>query len=274
MSWLKTAGRVLRLVCVAAPATFAVAAVLVPSSSAEGAYLTGFTGNTQPGHVSPPNQLSGVTGTVSFAVFDRSGGTAGDTFGTGLANFDGRYTGGVNSPNTLDTGAKYLYLFETTNNGPNADAFPVSTNSVAWVPGRATSWGSFAGTVFRSPVLGNPAGFYMESPPSTTGVVGSVVAAGTGKAPYVNPGSTSLRAFYAAPGPGELTTGQNSILWGYTSNSAPVFGSTSLQDGGTSADGIAPTVSTAIVAEPPAALALGLGLPLAGLLFRRRTARG
>jgi hypothetical protein len=273
MSWLKTAGRLVRLACVLVPAMIAAPGVLVPPSSAEGAYLSEFTGNTQPGHVSPPNQLNGVTGTVSFAVFDRTGGTAGDTFGTGLADFDSRFTGGVGSSDSLDTSAKYLYLFQTTNNGPNADAFPVSTNSVAWLPGRATSWGSFAGTVFTSPVLGNPAGFYMESPPSTTGVVGAVVATGTGKAPYLNPGSTSLRAFYAAPGPGELTTGQNSILWGYTSNSAPVFGSTSLQDGGTSADGIAPTTSTAIVPEPPAALALALGLPLAGLLFRRRSAR-
>src|SRR5438270_13865846 len=96
--------------------------------------LRRYTGYTRPG--SPPDQVSregkityvaaepderkkAIGGTVYFTVLDRAKGIEGDTWGTGSKNFDlafvrGKEWEGGPSPE-LDTGARFLYLYQTVN---------------------------------------------------------------------------------------------------------------------------------------------------------------
>ncbi|HWE38521.1 MAG TPA: hypothetical protein VG406_18265, partial [Isosphaeraceae bacterium] len=65
---------------------------LAAAAPAGADFVAGEAGNTQP-HVTNP--APGVGGTIDFAVYDRTGGTAGDVFGTGVANFDALFSGGL-----------------------------------------------------------------------------------------------------------------------------------------------------------------------------------
>jgi hypothetical protein len=113
-------------------------------------------------------------GTVYFMVLERVGGgavadrDAGDTWGTGMGDFDGRFTPGRNfdggvSPR-LDTKAKYLYLYQIVNDRglePQAIA-PAGFNAVRAEdlagfglkllvdPRYITSWGHFQGSAFNA----------------------------------------------------------------------------------------------------------------------------
>jgi len=260
MTWLRHSGHASRRFVL--PAVLALGAVLA-TAPARAAFIAADSGNTQPYHTVPG---PGVGGTVNFAVFDRTGGTATDPFGTGISNFTSLFTAASGS-SAFDANAQFLYLYQTVNNGPSAGAFPISTNSVFVNPTLVTSYGSFTGTKFSTTVLGTPAGF---SDPSTGQVPTSPVVLQSGQsgltAPTVILGSTSFRALF---GP-ELAAGAQSVLYGYTSNSAPIFVNTGLIDGGTTADGRAPS---AAVPEPSAVVLSLIGLPF-GLLLRRRVSRG
>jgi len=245
------------------PAFVALSAVMA-TAPARAAFVTEFSGNTQPYHTVPG---PGVGGTVNFAVLDRTGGTPGDTFGTGIANFDALFVAAAGS-GALDTSAQYLYLYQTVNNGPSAAAFPISTNTVAVTPGFLTSFGTFTGTSFSTTVVGVPAGF---SDPSAvqTGASPSIVSGQNGLGtPTVILGETSLRALFNP----ELMAGGKSILWGYTSDRRPDIGQTGLIDGGTTSNGRVPTATFPPVPEPSAVVLSLIGLPI-GLLLRRRAAR-
>src|SRR6266404_5694044 len=58
-------------------------------------------------------------GTVYFAVFKNTGTVEGDTFGTGMANFDAKFEAGRSFRDTMspryDRKAKYLYLYQVVN---------------------------------------------------------------------------------------------------------------------------------------------------------------
>jgi len=198
----------------------------------EAASIAAFTGSvflTEPGN---------VDGTVNYAVYDHTTGSAvGDYWGTGNGVlFDASFVASLLSPaldNGALTGARYLYLYQTVNNGP-ATAVEISQNTASIVPANLTSWGYF--------VLG-----------------GGTVA------PLVSKGPSSLKATYD-PNTG-LTDGQSSLWWGYTSNVAPVWGSTSIQDGGRSVDGAAPQAAP----EPASVVMLGIGISgMFGYGWRRR----
>jgi hypothetical protein len=79
-----------------------------------------------------PAGLPFTDGTFNFAVYKNNGGPGNDVFGTGFANLD---TSGVTSHNSkstslgpsatapFDTHAKYLYVYQISNNGPGIDFF-------------------------------------------------------------------------------------------------------------------------------------------------------
>jgi hypothetical protein len=259
MTWLRLTGRKVRPALL--PVVVAVAAAMV-GTPARAAYLASFSGNTQPYHNNV--QGPGVGGTVNFAVYDTTGGSAGDTWGTGVANFNSLFTAAAGS-GALDTTAKYLYVYQTVNNGPSAGSFPISVNAVLVNPALVTSYGTFTGSSFSATVLGSPAGFGNPAA-DTTGATPGITTGQSGlNAPTVGLRTTSLVAIFSP----EIAANSKSNLWAYTSNAAPIFAQTGLLDGGTTADGRVPTA----VPEPSAALLSLIGLPFGLLLWRRLAGR-
>lgn len=144
-------------------------------------------------------------GTVYFVVFKNTGLFEGDTFNTGLANFDGRFETGRSHRDTMSPGidrkAKYLYLYQIVNDrsldsrvtqvagaksnegiinplfAPNETKLPVTEDIANFSlkllvdPRYITSWGHF-----------HDAGFAAEVPDiDTTGkVIRNVVDDGKG----------------------------------------------------------------------------------------------
>ncbi|HSV13276.1 MAG TPA: hypothetical protein VLI90_03405 [Tepidisphaeraceae bacterium] len=236
---------------VVAGAAVITAAVL--SSAAPAAVITGFSGNTQPSH----NGTDSAT--VNFAVFDRTGGTAGDTFDTGLSGFDSLFVAGSSSA-ALDTSAKYLYLYQTVANGDTNT--PVFQNTVGVVQPLVSSFGSFTGTKFSTTVLGTPAGFGNTSPASV-GATPVILSGQSGlTSGSISDGASSVKALYLT----EVPVGGASTLWGYTSNYAPALGNTAILET-TGANGTAATA----VPEPTAAF--GAVVAAIGLCTGRRKRR-
>ncbi len=219
--------------------------------AARASFVTGGAGNTQ------PYNASGASATIDFAVFNRTGGTAGDTFGTGTTNFNSFFATGVGS-GAFDTTAQFLYLYETVAIGPGSSS-GVDVNTVAAKPGLVTSYGDFTGAEFSTQVLGTPAGYANPSNASTDGTP-AILGGQTGlDAPFVFLGSTSLQAQFFT----ELASGQASTLWGYTSNSPMSFGSTAILSGSASgANGLVPTAATP---EPSSFAMITVCALLAGL---------
>jgi hypothetical protein len=215
--------------------------LLLGAPRADAGYLLPFTGNTFPVNGGP-----GVAGHVNFIVLDHTGGVAGDTFGTGIAGFDSHFIAGTGS-GPLDTAAQFLYLFQTVNDGANL--LTISANSVQVMSASVTSHGFFRGTSFSNngvatsaggPYLGPFPG--ISAPPGdpsghVVGGLPGVILSGSGLGPTTTLlGAGSVSALY----PGGLTQGAISNIWGYTTNLAPLFVGTSIQDSGTSAQGSVP----------------------------------
>jgi hypothetical protein len=245
---------------------------------ASAGFLTG--GNTFPSSPGPPG--TGVDGHVNFAVFDTSGGSAGDTWGTGLAGFDAAFVAGILASPALDTTAKYLYLYQTVNDGSNANV--ISTNSVSVdAVSFVTSWGHFSAVGFTQtppgtltaaggPYVGGTsaaAGSATVASPIFIGAGGGVAASGVAQTPTAisNTGLSIAALFFGDL----LAAGEVSAVWGYTSNHGPIRSATGIIDGGTVAQG---TVLVAGLPEP-ASLAVWAGLlSVAGLVgFRSRRAK-
>ena len=250
-------------------AALAVLAVFAVATPARAGFLTGFSGNTAPASTLYPG--AGVAGVVNFTVLDRTGGVAGDSFGTGVSSFNSLFAAGTAS-GAFDSTAKYLYLFETYNNGVNGTSYPVSQNTVfiSSPMVNVTSFGTFTGAAFSSSILGVQAAYGNPSG-VTTGVTPVIVTGSLGRTPEVGLGSSSILALYKFGTNLELQAGQHSILWGYTSNIGPILATTSIQDGGTSGVGFAPS---AAVPEPWAFLSMAIGLPALGLALRSRRGSG
>ena len=240
--------RGLRLAALASVATLL-------SGSAFAGSISAFSGNTQP---SKPVSSGGPdSATVNFAVYDRTSGVAGDTFGTGVAGFDGLFAAGSTSP-ALDTSASYLYLYQTVANGDQNNS--IFQNTVGVPSAFVTSFGSFTGTKFSTTVLGTPAGFANPSSASTpatpTILSGQSGLTGFTAGNSVDKGSSSLKADFFGS---EVPINGASVLWGYTSNAGPGIGNTAILE----TTGAGGAVATA-VPEPTAAIGavmlLGLGM--------------
>jgi len=257
--------------------SFFVAAVFAAGSATpqlDAGYLASFTGNTFPSNSTGASPLRGNDGHVNFAVLDHSGGTPGDTWGTGLANFDSIFSASVGSA-SLDTSAAYLYLFQTINDGVKTG--DIARNTVEVDAGLVTSYGKFSGVGFTTNGVPTAPGI----PLGVSALPGNPSSASVGA---LNPGvslqgsltsplsvnldpSGVLSAVYSAFGP-ELISGHKSIIWGYTSNSAPGFANTGILDG-VAANGTVPY--NAITPEPASFAMLGFGLlTLVGCNYRRK----
>ncbi|MGN6367835.1 MAG: hypothetical protein ACTHN5_06200 [Phycisphaerae bacterium] len=239
--------------------TFAAAALLsLAAAPAMASSIAAFSGNTQPAN-------GGDAATINFAVYSNSG-TAGDAFGTGLANFDSLFAPGSSSSG-FDASAAYLYLYQTV--ATNA----VFENTVGVTPSKVTSFGTFTNTSFSTNVLGTAAGFGNTSSASTPAT--PVIVSQTGlDTPNIFDGSSSVQAFFFSYPSAELAAGHKTVLWGYTSNYAPIIGNTAIIDAA-GANGQAATAGPTLVPLPDAFLTglstLG-GLALLAKLRRPATA--
>jgi hypothetical protein len=248
-------------------AALAVAALAIVSSSAKASVEPGFAGNTH-----PVFSATGAQGFIDFAVYDRTGGTVGDSFNTGIAGIDTALTAaGFN----ITSG--FLYLFQNVNKDTD-----ISQSTVAAVMANVTGHGQltgdgFTGVTFASPTFNAAAAPGNPSP----AVTGGTPTISTGSLTLVSPtavtvGGTSVQATFGTNL--DATNGQVSTLWGYTSNNAPVMPNNgSLQDNGTSAVGTVPSNSGGLtsVPEPSSLVVAGIGaLGMLGFGLRRRKAQG
>jgi len=112
-----------------------------------------------------------IGGTVYYLVLQRTG-DEGDTWGTGIYNFNERFVEGKNFKNkfspALDAQAKYLYLYQIVNDrgldpvpggvkfaaGEDLNVVPIAGSALRIVvdPRYITSWGHFKGTGFNARV--------------------------------------------------------------------------------------------------------------------------
>jgi hypothetical protein len=269
-TWEGLSVKRLILFCLATALSIALGA-----QRAEAGFLLPFTGNTFPSNLAP----GAVDGHVEFTVLDHTGGTPGDSFGTGLPGFDGFFVPGAGS-GAFSTASKFLYLFQTVNDGVNANG--ISNNTVQ-LSGPITSFGAFLSTTFTQ--FGAPAGgpanylgaFGASAPPGVAGVSSGHSATGPPQAPgaaisvttdfplLVFPASGSLQANFALVT--GLIAGHESVLWGYTSDLAPSFGNTGITDHGSVANGSVPTN----VPEPASLVLAAFGaLGFVGYARRKR----
>jgi hypothetical protein len=260
----------------------AVGLLTLGALNAQAGLVTDFAGNTQPVFTNAVGSPTGVAGFINFAVFDRTGGTPGDSFDTGVPNADAILSGAGFHPNDA-----YLYLFQVTNRLTNpltgGAAPPISTSTVHVTSGGVDGFGSLAGigAAFNGTPLkggdpgvtfGPPAPAGNQSFPPTTGVSGASASFTTTltTASVTEPTPTSLLASFVAAG--TILAGGQSAIFGYTSNLPPAFTTGSLQDDGTSAVG---TIPGAAVPEPSSIVMLASAVSVgAVLLLRRRAKRG
>jgi hypothetical protein len=94
---------------------------------------------------------NGLGGTIYFAIFDLASGTADDTWGTGIKGFNASFRPGLDfagdSSPSLDTSARYLYLYQVVND--RGTETPVRSTVLKLSNAESlTSWGHFAGYSF------------------------------------------------------------------------------------------------------------------------------
>jgi hypothetical protein len=115
--------------------------------------LEQFTGYTRPGStaasrsaVKPAGVVAegAIGGTIYFMVLDRTEGTKGDAWGTGVSNFDGNFVPARDSNGkALYTGARYLYLYQVINDSGRTGRIQTATIRLLVPPDLITSWGHF-----------------------------------------------------------------------------------------------------------------------------------
>jgi hypothetical protein len=260
-------------------AVLGLALLLGAGTPAQASLMVG--GNTRPQFQPGGN---GVDGFVDFGVYNTAGGSAGDTYGTGLAGIDAAILAGFGAP--AGTGS-FLYLYEISN---KSSSFGIAAGSLPGDSSSVLAFGTLAGKSFNDAAgpasSTNPFGT-AASPgdPSaiSTGVTSpGIVVNGAVITPLVSSGGGSVNAFFF---PTSLSTGQTSALFGYMSKMAPSLALASIQGGGASGGtGAAGTVEGApavplqtsppsTVPEPSTLALFGLGtLGLAGWRLRRQHA--
>jgi len=262
----------------------AVGLLALGALNAQAGLVTDFAGNTQPVFTNLAGNPTGVAGFINFAVFDRTGGTPGDSFATGVPNADNILSAAGFHPNDA-----YLYLFQVTDRLTNpltgGPAPPISTSTEHVTSGGVDGFGSLAGigAKFNGALLqggdpgvtfGTPAAAGNTSPAVTgvSGASGSVGTSGLTTASVSLLTPTSLLANFLQPDGLVIPAGGQSDIFGYTSNLPPAFTTGSLQDDGTSAVGTIPGAvpePSSIVMIATAAVSVGAVLSL-----RRRAKRG
>jgi len=281
-----------------------VAAVMVAPAAARADYLTGFTGFSV-----VPNATSSTIpdGVVNLAVYDNQSGVQGKNFlndiGTSKTTVQGLDGTGTS---TIDTSARYVYLFEVVNTSNSSTNQPITGLNIQVDPNYVTGFGVLKNQVFaESGTLLGPGGTNTRldgatadvgtpangttTPLGGSGNVNLVsAAAAVNDLSNVQAGIISTSLFQqptppllgfklnvGTPSATDLTTGYSTILF-FTSNVAPVFrlGATASTDstGGT-VFAIGQVPSPNPTPEPGTMALLAFGLPLAGVGYRRLRAR-
>jgi len=266
-----------------------------PAPSARAEFLADFSGNTSVTSTGP--NTTKLDGVYNFAVLNRTGGTSGDTFGTGLSNFDSYFNAGTGSGG-LNTSAKYLYLFEVVNS-PSGKALIQQVMTSLYHASDITSWGSFYSLTQEGEVTGvgfkdnkgaigvppdTASGNYFGSDTLTfdgvahTGVTNPgvmILADGSSVTPLdVFMDGNNLRTVFSISNePNQLANNSRSVLIGFTSDFDPTMGSFNMRNSSSTPStiyGAAPIPNP----EPSAQVLAGVGV--AGLLgvalCRRRSA--
>jgi hypothetical protein len=229
-------------------------ALLLGSGRARAEFLSSFSGNTNPTDSSSVSQRN-LDGTYNFGVLDRTtGGVAGDVFGAVTnydkpvnspdryaANFDSKFVPGSGS-GALDTSARYLYLFQIVNNGPNTNALQKAISYIGDAS-LITSWGYFGAGTSKVGLnngqgqvtyyndfatQGNTGNFAPDALATTNAVKPGVVSIAKGDGngnidPGIRPVTVTLvgNDLVTTFGGGELANDHRSVLIGFTSNHAP-----------------------------------------------------
>lgn len=275
-------------------AAVAIAVLIVSRAGARADIIMPTSGNTNAGGT--------ASATFDFAVYNQNNGTVNDPYNTGI-NFAANnifFSPGTTSQATLDTGAKYLYLYEIVNNNPsppnpalNSVTIPVNASIVtsygflqAFDPANSTivpvifqdrqgtvgpgaqvtnNFGTDGGT-FAPAALPNTG--VLLNPPSTaiaidtSGDPHSYLFSSTNVA--LNPVANTLTAGFDAPG---LVPAGYTTLLAFTSNFGPAFVlDTAAGAGETLASGFAPTA----VPEPQSIVLALIGLPALALAIRHQ----
>ena len=218
---------------------FGLGLTLASAQVARADYLEGATGYTTmkdraTGELSP--------GYISFAVLDRGHGGFGDTWATGLQYFNRRFVAGTDSFGTasapLDNAARYLYIYQVSNNGPR-DAFRFATIPIVVPLQYITSWGFFRNAGFgddddmrgtsQRVCATNPFGVLDRAAPPGSAVLNVYYPTALSIENGANPGLTpdevlltasSLRASFVET-PGMLAPDKSSVIFGFTSDLPP-----------------------------------------------------
>jgi hypothetical protein len=199
-------------------AVTALLALVSCAATAQATIVASYSGNTRAKAENPPHQDA----TVNYAVFER-GGTPGDTFGTGLANFDSLFTPGV-SPHMFDISAQYLYLYQNVNDGSNGNTLFQFGLTV----GEITSLGVWprvladdGGVINGSNPFGRNTTDFLKAAPANLGVNGGRVS---GTQPHIVPNSNSMSYNDTEIGATfNLAANQTLALIGFTSNRPPAL---------------------------------------------------
>jgi hypothetical protein len=123
----------------------------VASSPCHAGIIGPDSGNTAAGNVGAT-----IQGTINFAVYSNIGSPSQDVFGTGYKDSLGRqnldakdFTGynantagkGASAGAGFDASAKYLYMYQVTNNGQTTSRLPITNVVIPLNPSQVTSFG-------------------------------------------------------------------------------------------------------------------------------------
>jgi hypothetical protein len=236
---------------------------MLGSTEATAGLIASFSGNTQP---LITTSTGTTTGFINFAVFDRSGGTIGDSYDTGNPGANALLLAAG-----LHTTDSFLYLFQAVNTGDDIASASVSVlRANVLSDGALTSLsfaqvtGGSAATSFLGPLAASPGNISPAVTGATTTEAMTRTAPGTVAPSLLTLNANSLVATFSPSFDG---LGTMSTIFGYTSDFAPAFGNGSLQDSGIAANGVVPT---AAVPEPSSLVMAAIGAACLTWYGRRR----
>ena len=244
-----------------------------PADHANGAFITTAVGNTNMDFFPDFPGFGGVDGTVNFAVLDRAGTTSGDSWGTGFSGFDSHFVPDIGSVD-LQTGDRFLYLFQVANNGSDTNAIDTLAVSLIGPNTLINSYGHFsmlgfaddAGAVSAGNDFGTSGTFAFPAV-ANIGVDSPGIVDLSGSSDTVAPSRVRLLSeSVKATWDDELADGVRSTIVGFTSDAGPGFALSTLRDGGFPAAGDL----TAPVPEPSAWMLGCLAAPFGLAMARRR----
>jgi hypothetical protein len=193
-------------------ATLSIACLLtMPVNRLHADYLQAFSGNS---HAA---STAGAEIIENYAVLSRSGGTAGDVYGTGFAGFDA--LAGIKE------NAQYLYLYQFTplTGGFAGGAFGDSQprfGSITSVGTANLSLTDNNGAVSPTNSFGTDTAPFVGAAGASLGVISPSVGLAAGTLVPSTPSYTATTFTFTT---GAIPADQTSVLYAFTSNVAPVI---------------------------------------------------